>query len=150
MIAPFEDVRDHPLKTHFAAVFRRVDARDAYGMEFFGFLRQDDAAATAENQQVLPAGRIGAGAQIFEELHVAALVGADRDRMGVFLHGRLDDLADAAIVAEVDHLGTALLEQTSHDIHGDVVAVEKGGGCDDPDLVPGFVDVLVAHGVPQY
>ena len=57
---------------------------------------------------------------------LGALVGADRDAVGVLLDGSPDDVLDAAVVAEMDHLGALRLDQAPHDVDRRVMAVEQG------------------------
>ena len=68
-------------------------------------VRRDRAAAAAEDADVAGAELAEHLDRVAEVLDVAALVGADRDPVGVLLDRRADDVADAAVVAEVDHLG---------------------------------------------
>src|SRR5262249_460835 len=69
---------------------------------------------------------------VLEVLHVAALVGADRDCVGVLLDRRPDDLLDAAVVAEVDDLGAAVLDQPAHHVDRAVVPVEQRAARPEP------------------
>jgi hypothetical protein len=55
---------------------------------------------------------------VLEVLDVAALVGADGDALHVFLQGGGDDFVDAAVVAQVDHLGAHALQDAPHDVDG--------------------------------
>src|SRR4029079_13409216 len=59
-------------------------------------------------------------------------VAGDGDALRVLLDRRVDDLGDAAVVAEVDDLGTGGLPQPAHDVDRGVVSVEEGGGGDQP------------------
>ncbi len=93
----------------------------------------DRAAAAAVDPHVGHAGLREAPHEVREELHVAALVGRDRDGVGGFLDGRLDELLDAAVVAEMDHLGALRLQQPAHDVDRGIVAVEEGRRGDDSD-----------------
>ena len=70
--------------------------------------------------------------QVAEEFHVPALVGGDADGVGVLLHRRLGHLRHAAVMAQVDDLGPMGHEQAPDHVDGGVVAVEQGGGGDDP------------------
>jgi hypothetical protein len=72
---------------------------------------------------------------VLEELDVAALVGGHRDALHVFLQGRVDDLLDRAVVAEVDHLGAGRLQDAPHDVDRGVMAVEQRSGGDETHLV---------------
>ena len=62
---------------------------------------------------------------VFEELDVAALVGGDRDALGVLLDRGVDDLLDRAVVAEMDHLGPLRLQDAAHDVDGGIVTVKQ-------------------------
>ena len=73
-----------------------------------------------------------------------ALVRADRDALHVLLHGRRDDVVDAAVVAEVDHLGALRLQDAPHDVDGRVVPVEQARRGDEPHRVHGLVEVTRA------
>ena len=76
---------------------------------------------------------------VLEVLDVPALVAADRDALHVFLQRRGDDVVDAAVVAEVDDLGSHALQDAPHDVDRRVVAVEQAGGGDESHLVDGPV-----------
>ena len=56
-VAALQQVVDHPLQAHRAAVVRRVDARDAVGVELLDLRRQDRAAAAAEDLDLRAAPR---------------------------------------------------------------------------------------------
>ncbi len=62
---------------------------------------------------------------------MAALVRTQRDRVGVFLQRRTHHVLDAAVVAEMDHLGALRLDQAAHDVDRRVVAVEQARGRDE-------------------
>jgi hypothetical protein len=55
--------------------------------------------------------------------------------MHVFLQRGGDDLFHAAVVAQVDDLGTHALQDAPHDVDGCIVAVEQAGGGDEAHLV---------------
>src|SRR6056297_464789 len=65
---------------------------------------------------------------VLEILVVPALVGADRNSVGVFADRGPDDLGDRAVVPEVDDLATLGLNQAAHQIDGRIVPVEQAGG----------------------
>ena len=78
---------------------------------------------------------------VLEELDVAALVGGDRDALGVLLDGGVDDLLDRAVVAEVDDLGAVRLQDAAHDVDRRVVAVEQRRRGHETDFVVRLVAV---------
>ena len=124
-VRPLDDVVDHRRQAHLQAVVGVVDPLDAVCLEFRDLLRRDRAAAAAEDENVFPALFRQPVHHVAEELDVAALVGTDRDRVGVLLHSGPHDLVDAAVVPQVDHLGPAVLDHPPHDVDRRVVAVEE-------------------------
>ncbi len=141
-IATRQHVVDHALQPHALAVFGRVDARDAVALELLDLGRHDDAAAAAEYLDVRAAALFQQLDHVLEVLEVAALVGRDGDALHILLQRRVDDLADRAVVAEVDHLGARALQDATHDVDRRVVAVEQARRGDETDLVLGLVDEL--------
>ncbi len=137
---------DHPVETHGAAVLGGEDLGHAVGLELGDLARDDDAAAAAEDLDVRGAALLEEIDHVLEELDVAALVGRDRDGLGVLLDGGVDDFLDRTVVAEVDDLGALRLEDPAHDVDRRVVAVEERGGGDEADLVGGLVAIGGCHG----
>ena len=121
-----------PARPQRHAVVRVVDPLDAVGLELGDLLRRDRPAAAAEDADVCGTDLAQHVDHVPEVLGVAALIGADRDRVGVLLDRRADDVADAAVVAEVDDLGARVLDQPAHHVDRGVVAVEQRGGGDKP------------------
>ena len=150
-VARLDDGVDHAGQAEPLAVLGREHVGHAVVVQLGDLVGHDHAAA--------PAVHLGVGAalgpqtidQVAEELDVAALVGADRDALGVLLHGRPHDLVDRAVVAQVDHLGALRLEDPPHDVDGGVVAVEEAGGRDQADGMNRPVDLRdsspSAHGL---
>ena len=126
-----DDRLDHPVEAQGPPVLGAEDPRDAAALEGLDLLGRDRPAAAAVDPHVGHAGLREPAHEVPEELHVPALVGRDGDGVGGFLDGRLDELVDAAVVAEVDHLGALRLQQPAHDVDRGVVAVEEGRGRDD-------------------
>ena len=118
-------VLDHRHEAHVPAVLGRVDLLDAVLLQHLDLVRGDRAAAADEHADVLAALLLEHVDHVLEVLVVAALVGADRDAVGIFLDGRAHDVGHAAVVAEVHHLGAARLQQPAHHVDGRVVAVEQ-------------------------
>ena len=73
-----------------------------YGLELRRLGGGDRPAAATIHAHVSSPRRAQPIEQVAEELEMPALVGGDRHRMRVLLHGGLDDLVDRAVVAEVD------------------------------------------------
>ena len=99
--------------------------------ELSDLLGQDHSAATAVDTDVVGARRTQLCAQVGEVLDVTTLVRRHRDAVGVLLEGRPDDLGDAAVMPEVDHLGALRLQDPAHDRDGGIVAVEETRGRDE-------------------
>ena len=146
-VALLEQVVDHALEAHAAAVVGVVNAVDAISLEFFNFGGQDGAAAAAEEFDVARAAFAQQVVHVFEKLRVAALVGRDGDALHVFLNGAVDNLLHAAVVSEVDDLGAGGLQDAAHDVDGGIVSVEQAGGGDEADFMDGLVRRLLLHGV---
>ena len=141
-----EHVAHHPLETHPLAVLRGVDAGDAVLVERAHLLRHDDPAAAAEDPHVPRPALAEHVPHVPEVLEVAALVGADRDRVHVFVDGSGHHLLHGAVVAEVDHLAPRPLEKAPHDVDRRVVAIEEARGGDEAKRERGLVRRV--RGVP--
>ena len=113
-----------------------VDPLDAERLELGDLRGRDRAAAAAEDADVVGAALAQHVDHVAEVLVVPALVGADGDRVGVLLDRRAHDVGDAAVVAEVDHLGALRLDQPAHDVDRRVVAVEERCGGDEAQRRP--------------
>ena len=139
-VAALHDDVDHALQPQRAPVVRREDAVDAVCVQLVDLVGQDTAAAAAVDLHV----RAGLGEQVvhvLQEFEMTALVRSDGDALGVLLDGAVHDVAHRHVVAQVDHLGAAALQDAAHDVDGRVVAVEEGGGGYDADVVDGLVTV---------
>ena len=119
---------DHAVEAEGASVVGGEDAGDAAPLQLGDLLRDDDAAAAAEHPHVARAALPQELHHVGEELHVAALVGGHRDPLGVLLDRGVHDLGDRAVVAEVDHLGAARLQQPADDVDRGVMPVEQRRG----------------------
>src|SRR5690606_26593739 len=93
----------------------------------------DSPAATAENPDVRGIEFAQAVDHVAKEFDVAALVGTNGYAVGVFLDCRADDVVYAAVVAQMDDLGSLRLDQPAHYVDSGVVAVEQRGRCDKPE-----------------
>ncbi len=135
-IARGEHVVDHALQTEPGAVFRRVDAGHAVGVQLRDFRRHDHAAAAAEHLDVRAAALAQQIEHVLEKLDVAALVRTDGDALHVLVECCGDDLVDRAVVAEMNDLRAARLQYAAHDVDRRVVTVKEAGGGDEAYLVP--------------
>ena len=139
-----QQVVDHPLEAHRAAVIGGVDARDAVAVEFLHFRRKDGAAAAAEDQDVGAA--LGRRSCMYLKNSSVRPDRGDGDRRGILLDGALDDLGGAAVVAEVNDLGTGSLNDAAHHVDRCIMPVEKGRGGDDSDGPTGLGFSRGRHG----
>ncbi len=135
LVAAHHHLADHPGQAHALAILGAVDAADAVGLQLADFGRHDHAAAAAEHLDVGAAACFQQVDHVLEILDVAALVGADRDALDVFLQGGRHHVVDATVVAQVDHLGAHALQDAPHDVDRRVMPVEQAGGRDEADLV---------------
>ena len=142
-VASPDDLVDHTLEAHAAAVFRREDPVHAVLVELLDLVGDDDPAATPVDLDVARAPLVQHLPHVLEELHVTTLIAGDRDALGVLLDGGGDDLLGAAIVAEVDDFHPGRLEYSAHHVDRRVVAVEEGGRRDDPNGVLLAVNLCV-------
>jgi hypothetical protein len=108
-----------------------VDALHPIGLQLGDLLRGDGAAAATEHPHMAGAAFAQHVHHVLEVLDVAALVGRQRDRIGVLLQRRAHHILDAAVVAEMDHLRALRLDQPAHDVDRRVVAVEQAGRGDE-------------------
>ena len=69
---------------------------------------------------------------------MTALVGGDRDALHVLLQRRIDDLADRAVVTEVDDLGAGRLQDAARMMLMDASAAVEGGAGDETHLFFGL------------
>ena len=76
---------------------------------------------------------------VLEELHMATLIAADRDPLGIFLDGSGDDLLHRAVVPQMNHLGTRGLQNAANDVNRGIVAVKQTGCSNDTDFMGCFV-----------
>ena len=108
-------------------------------MQFGKLTGQDCAAAAAEDfdvgtafaQQVV---------DVFEKLHVSALITGDGNALRVFLNGALHDFSRRTVVSQMNHFRAGCLHDAPHDVDGRVVPIEQGGGGDNAEVVCGPVD----------
>ena len=123
-----DDLSGHPLQAETSPVFGAEDARHAVGVKRLDLVRHDHAPATSVHPDVSRPRGFERVAEVAEVLDVPPLIGGHADRVGVLSHRGPHDVADRAVVAEVDDLGSARLQQAAHDVDRDVVAVEQRRG----------------------
>src|SRR6185437_15784341 len=95
----------HPVEAQPAPILRCVDALDAVALQRFDLVRRDGPAATHDDADVLAAALPQHVHHVREVFVVTALIRACRDRIRILLDRGSDDVSDAAVVAQVDHLG---------------------------------------------
>ena len=132
-----DEIVDHALEPEREPVVRVVDALDAVRLELLDLGRRDRAAAAAEHADVTGAALSQHVDHVPEVLDVTTLVRAHGDRVGILLDRGAHDLRDAPVVAEMDHLGAAGLDQPPHHVDRRVVAVEERRRRDDAERCHG-------------
>jgi hypothetical protein len=110
---------------------RRIDLLDTIPFELGNFFRDDHAPAAAKHLDAFATPSTQQIDEITEVFVVTALVARHGNAVGVFLQCGGGDLIDRAVVAEVDHLNAARLQDAPHDVDRGVVAVEQGGSSDE-------------------
>jgi len=126
-----DEVLDHCDQAHLHAVVRVIDALDAVVVQILDLFRRDGATTAAEHTDMAGAALAQHVDHVLEVLGVPALVGGQRDAVGVFLDGGVDHVLHRAVVAKVDHFHALRLDQPTHDVDRGVVAVEQAGGGDE-------------------
>ena len=135
LVGAAHHVGDHARQAELLAVIGAVDAGDAVVVQLADLLRHNGAAAAAEHLDMPGAQARKLVDHVFEILDVAALVARHRDAVGVLLDGGLDDLVHRPVVAQVDHLGAARLQDAPHDVDRRVMPVEQRRRCDEAEFV---------------
>ena len=120
-----DHVVDDPLEPELLSVRGRVDAFDPVAVQLLDFRGHDDAPAPAEHANAARPLLLQLVDEVLEVLEVPALVGAHRDRIGVFLHRRAHHFAHRAVVTEMDHLRARPLQNPAHDVDRGIVPVEE-------------------------
>ena len=139
LVGACHHVVDHALQAHLLAVTDRVEMGDAVGVQFLDLVRDDDAAATAEDLDVFAAALAQQVHHVLEELDMAALVRGDGNALRIFLQGGVDDLLHRTVMAEVDDFGAGALKNPAHDVDRGIVAIEQRCCRDEAHLVLRFV-----------
>ena len=75
---------------------------------------------------------------------MAALVGADRDGLRIFLQCGGNDILHGTVVPQVYDLGATVLEDPPHDVDGGVMPIEQAGRSDEADMLD--IDVTLWAG----
>jgi hypothetical protein len=64
--------------------------------------------------------------EIFEKLHMSALVRSQRYRLNVLFDSRFGNFMYTSVVTQMNDFDAFGLQDSSHDIDGGIVPVEKG------------------------
>ena len=141
-----QQIVDHSLQAHGAAIIRGINAVDPIGVKFFDFDRKDGAPSTAKETYLWATPVPQQVVEVLETLQMTPLVGGDGNGLSVFLHGTVHNFGGRTVVPQVDYFGSAFLEDTAHNVDGRIVAVKKRGRGDNPDGVRGLIDGNFLHG----
>ena len=133
-----EHVVDHSGEAEAPAVFRRVDLGDPVGLELGDFAGEMVPPPPTTTRMCCGAELAQHVDHVAEVFVVSALVAADGDGVGIFGDGGTHDVGDAAVVAQMHHLGAARLQQAADHVDGGVVAVEQRRGADESQRPAGL------------
>ena len=134
-------VIDHSLQAHSAAIVGRIDTSNPVAVKFFDLLRKDGSSSSAKDLDMSRSFFFEQIKHVLKKFHMTALIGSDCDSLYVFLNGAVDNFLYRTIMSEVNHFTARRLDDSAHDINRCIVSVKKRGGGDDPDVVFGFVNL---------
>ena len=95
------------------------------------FIGRNGAAAANDNADMLGTLLTQHVDHVLEIFVMAALISRASDAVRIFLNGRANDFRYRAVVPEVDHFRTVLLQQAANDVDSRVVPVEQGRRADE-------------------
>ncbi len=107
-------------------------------MQLAYFFRHDHTTTAAEYFDICATAFTQQIDGVFKIFDMPALVRADRNPLHVFLQRGGYDLVHRTVMAEMDHLSTAGLEDAANDVDRRIVAVKQTGGRHKTDFMPGF------------
>ena len=93
-----------------------IDPADAVFMQLGYLVRDDNATTTAKDPDIGSAALAQHIDHVLEEFGVAALIGADRDALGIFFDRRIDNFPHRPVMAEVNNFRTGCLKDATHDV----------------------------------
>ena len=93
-----------------------IDPADAVFMQLSYLVRDDNATTAAKDPDIGSAALAQHIDHVLEEFGVAALIGADRDALGIFFDCRIDNFPHRPVVAEVNDFRTGCLKDAAHDV----------------------------------
>ena len=134
-VCPLQHVIDHALKAKMLAVTGRVDSVHPVVVERPDFLINNDAPASSKYPNIWPVTLAQHVDHVGKKFCMPALVRTHRDSLDIFLNRRIDNLGNAAVMAEVNHLRPGGLQESADDIDRSVMAVKKTGRGHEPDAV---------------
>ena len=102
-----------------------IDSLDTVFHQRLDFVRRNGATAAAEDSNVARTKISQLVNHVAKKFVVPALVGTDRDAVRVLLDSGPYDIFDAAVMAEMNNLGTLRLDQAPHYVNSSIMAVEK-------------------------
>ena len=138
-VAAHDHLANHAGQAHALAVFGAVNAAHTVGMQFANFGGNNDTAATAKDLDVFATALAQQVNHVFEIFNVAALVGADRNALHIFLQSGCDHFVDRAVVTQVNHFSAHALQNAAHDVDRGIVAIKQAGCRDKAHFVRGAV-----------
>ena len=107
-------------------------------MERPDFRINNNAPASPEHPNIRPIALAQHIDHVGKKFGMAALIGAHRNSLDIFLNRRIDNLRNAAVVSEVDHLCPGRLQESADDIDRGIMAVKEAGCRHEPDAIAGI------------
>ena len=128
-----QHVVHHAFDADYPVVPRGIDPRDPVRLQGGGLMRPYYAATAPEYPDIASSGLPEQVHQVAEELVVSPLVGGHRDGVRVFLEGGGSNLSGAAVVTQMNDLGSPTLQEAAEDVDRSVVAIEQRGPGDEAE-----------------
>ena len=104
-VRPDQHVGDHPLETQLPTVVGGVDPGDAVVGQLLALGGEDGPSPAPKQPDVTCISLHQEVPDIAIKLHMATLIGSDRDGVGILFDGGLHDVEAGAVVPEMDDLG---------------------------------------------
>src|SRR5690606_25106064 len=108
-----------------ASVLGGIDLLHAVALERLDLMRCDRSAAAHDDTDVLGAALSQHVDHVAEAFVVSSLIGGHRNGVDVLLSGGVADVADAAVVAEMDDFRALRLQEPTNHVDGSIMAIEQ-------------------------
>src|SRR5690606_16558730 len=109
-------------------------------LKFVYFSWKNSTASATKNHNVFSTSFFQQIIHVFKILHMSPLITCHCDGMSIFFNGTVHNLVNTAVVAKVNDLCTTGLNDSSHDIDGCIMTIEKGCCSHNSDFVFGDIN----------